>query len=128
MKFGFLVAATAALLAGCTAQPPVAPPAQSAAAIQQPQPGAERPGRLWNIEREQCAQLVGLPDDDRSHAAMFYYGYLAARAGIRIVDTAQLEGRIANAMEECAAHPASPIAQSFRSALVPQRTAARARP
>ncbi|MBL8837218.1 MAG: hypothetical protein JNL66_13280 [Alphaproteobacteria bacterium] len=126
MKFRILVAAIAAALAGC-AQQPGQPAPRSAAAVQQAEVAPDRPGRLWNIEQEDCAHLVGLSDDDRSHAAMFYYGYLAARAGIRVVDTAQLERRIANAMAECAARPAMPIAQSFRAALVPQRVATRPR-
>jgi hypothetical protein len=58
---------------------------------------------------------------------MFYYGYVAARAGIRVIDGAQVEARIARAVEECAAQPAATIPDAFRRALVPQRRPSPAR-
>jgi len=109
-----LLVLIAAAASACTNQPAPAPPAQAAAE-------QARPGRMWNIERETCAQLLAVSDDDRMAVAMFYYGHVAARAGIRVIDGAQVEARIARAMAQCEANPALPIVQAFQRALVARR-------
>ncbi|MGC2201117.1 MAG: hypothetical protein WA633_13360 [Stellaceae bacterium] len=93
----------ACCLAAC-AQPP-APPQQAALPPPPPAPPPEgarppaprvtseaqiAPGR-WDVERVRCSDLLGAADDDRAAAAMFHYGYLAARAGIRVIDVSQIE-------------------------------------
>jgi hypothetical protein len=67
------------------------PAASSAPAIPLPAPSEAQvaPG-IWNVDRVRCADLLGASDDDRSAAVMFYYGYLAARAGIHIIDVSQI--------------------------------------
>ena len=120
-------------LAAC-AQPPApqqqaAPPPVPAA----PQPGAAapptprvtseaqiEPGR-WDVERVRCSDLLGAADDDRAAAAMFYYGYLAAKAGIHIIDVSQIDGNIKKVMDRCAAAPNITVPQAFRQALVHHR-------
>ena len=52
-----------------------------------------------------CSDLLGAADDDRAAAAMFYYGYLAAKAGIRVIDVSQIDGNIKKVMDRCAAAP-----------------------
>jgi hypothetical protein len=94
-----------------TAAPPAAPAAQSA-----PSEAQIAPGR-WNVERVRCADLLGASDDDRAAAAMFYYGYLAAKAGIHIIDVSQIEGNIEKVMQQCAAAPQMTVPQAFRQAL-----------
>ena len=117
-----LVVLIAAATAACASQPtPTAPPARQAAATAEP----PRPSRLWNVERETCAELLAASDEDRTAVATFYYGHVAARANIRVIDAAQVEARVRRAMDECAASPASPIAQAFHRALVPRRPAQR---
>ena len=119
----------AGLLAAC-AQVPTAP--QEAAA---PQPAASSapatpppatppvpsetqvaPG-IWNVDRVRCADLLGASDDDRSAAVMFYYGYLAARAGIHIIDVSQIDGNVHKVMDQCAAAPNMTVPQAFGQAL-----------
>jgi hypothetical protein len=56
-------------------------------------------------------------DDDRAAAAMFYYGYLAAKAGIHIIDISQIDGNIGKVMNRCAASPDLTVPQAFRRAL-----------
>jgi len=51
------------------------------------------PGR-WDVDRVRCSDLLGAADEDREVAAMFYYGYLAAKAGIHVIDVNQIEGNV----------------------------------
>jgi hypothetical protein len=47
---------------------------------------------------------------------MFYYGYLAAKAGIHIIDVSQIDENIAKVMRQCAAAPNLIVPQAFRGA------------
>ena len=89
------------------AEPPAPPPAPSEAQI--------APG-VWQVERVRCSDLLGAADDDRAAAAMFYYGYLAAKAGIHVIDVGKV-------MKQCAATPNITVPQAFREALRPRRSA-----
>jgi hypothetical protein len=88
------------------------------------------PGR-WNVERVRCSDLLEASDEDRASAAMFYYGYLAAKAGIHIIDVGRIDGNIAKVMRQCAATPDLTVPQAFREALRPSSAhgwSGRARP
>jgi len=91
---------------------PAAPPPPAAA----PSDAQIAPGR-WDVDRVRCSDLLGASDDDRAAAAMFYYGYLAARAGIRVIDVSQIDGNIHKVMDQCAAAPNLTVPQAFRQAL-----------
>lgn len=90
------------------AAPPPAPRVTSEAQI--------APGR-WDVVRVRCSDLLGASDDDRAAAVMFYYGYLAAKAGIRIIDVNQIDGNVRKVMDRCAAAPNITVPQAFRQAL-----------
>ncbi len=77
------------------------------------------PGR-WNVERVRCSDLLEASDADRAAAAMFYYGYLAAKAGIHIIDVGRIDGIVAKVMRQCAATPSATVPQAFRVALRPR--------
>jgi HdeA/HdeB family len=64
-----------------------------------------------------CSDLLGAADDDRAAAAMFYYGYLAAKAGIHVIDVSQIDGNVKKVMDRCAAAPNITVPQAFRQAL-----------
>jgi hypothetical protein len=124
----------AASLAACAGQPNPAPPAAapappppapmaaappSGAQVASAPSGAQvAPGR-WNVERVRCSDLLEASDEDRASAAMFYYGYLAAKAGIHIIDVGRIGGNIAKVMRQCAATPNLTVPQAFREALRP---------
>ena len=97
-----------------TPAPPVPPPAPSEAQI--------APGR-WDVERVRCSDLLGASDDDRAAAAMFYYGYLAAKAGIHVIDVGKIDENVGKVMKQCAATPNLTVPQAFRQALRPRRSA-----
>ena len=109
---------------GACAQPP-APSSQQAAtppeAAPPPPPRVTSeaqiaPGR-WVVDQVRCSDLLGATDDDREAAAMFYYGYLAAKAGIHVIDVNQIDGNVRKVMDRCAAAPNITVPQAFRQAL-----------
>jgi len=127
MKNRFVAVLLVCALAAC-AQPP-APQQQAAPAPAAPPPEAPAPppprvtseaqiapGR-WDVDRVRCSDLLGAADDDRAAAAMFYYGYLAAKAGIRVIDVSQIDGNVRKVMDRCAAAPNETVPQAFRQAL-----------
>ena len=52
---------------------------------------------------------------------MLYFGYLAAKAGIHVVDVSHVSDNIAKIMQLCKAEPGLTVPQAFRQALRPQR-------
>jgi HdeA/HdeB family len=124
------VAAILTCCLGACAQPPapqqqtmpspaaVAPPPETAASLA-PRVTSEAqiaPGR-WDVSRVRCSDLLGAADDDREAAIMFYYGYLAARAGIRVIDVSQIDANVRKVMDRCAAAPNITVPQAFREEL-----------
>jgi hypothetical protein len=73
--------------------------------------------RRWDVERVRCSDLLGAADEDREAVAMFYYGYLAAKAGIRLIDVNQIDGNVRKVMDRCVAAPNITVPQAFRQAL-----------
>ena len=124
-----LVAALGGLLvAACTQQSsppaptasvPPPPPAQTAAAVPAPATSAAQvaPGR-WDVERVRCSDVLGASDDDRAASMMFYYGYLAAKANLHVIDVTKIEGNVHKVMDQCAATPAMTVPHAFRTALL----------
>jgi hypothetical protein len=100
------------------------PPAASPAPPPSTPPPSEAqiaPG-LWEVERVRCSDLLGAADDDRAAAAMFYYGYLAAKAGIHVIDVGKIDDNVGKVMRQCAATPNITVPQAFREALQPRRS------
>src|ERR1700724_3237354 len=102
------------------AQTSAAPPPAAAPAAPNPAPSPSEaqiaPGR-WDVDRVRCSDLLGAADDDRPAAAMFYYGYLAAKAGIHVIDVSQIDSNVKKVMDRCAAAPNETVPQAFRQAL-----------
>jgi hypothetical protein len=121
-----LAAASAALLcvAACAQQPsqPAAPaaaaPPPAPAATAPPPPSAAQvaPGK-WDVAKVRCSDLLRASDEDRASAAMFYYGYLAARAGIRVIDVSRISDNIHKVMVQCGTTPNMTVTQAFQTAL-----------
>src|SRR5262244_590907 len=100
------------------ATPPPATPPQAA-----PPPSSRvtseaqiAPGR-WVVDQVRCSDLLGAADEDRETAAMLYYGYLAAKSGIRVIDVNEIDGNVRRVMDRCAATPDITVPQAFRQAL-----------
>ena len=114
----------ACCLAACAQPPATQQAAAPAAPVPEPAPAPQpatseaqvAPGR-WDVERVRCSDLLGAADDDRAAAAMFYYGYLAAKAGIHVIDVSQIDGNVKKVMDRCAAAPNITVPLAFRQAL-----------
>ena len=96
---------------------PTAPPPEATSNPPRVTSDAQVAPKRWDVERARCSDLLGATDDDRAAAAMFYYGYLAAKAGIHIIDVSQIDGNIKKVMDRCAAAPNETVPQAFRQAL-----------
>lgn len=106
--------------AATTAPPPAMSASSAAPAAAAPSaPVKQRP---WDVARARCSALLGASDDDRVAAVMFYYGYLAAQAHIRVINVANIQGNIAKVMQQCEATPDMTIPHAFRAALRPSRS------
>jgi hypothetical protein len=127
MKPRFVAALSVLWLASCApqAEQPVqtatAPPPAAVAEPSAPSEAQIAPG-LWEVEQVRCSDLLGAADDDRAAAAMFYYGYLAAKAGIHVIDVGKIDGNVGKVMKQCAATPNITVPQAFREALGPRRS------
>jgi hypothetical protein len=103
----------------------VAPPP---AIVPEPPPSKPPPSEaqiapgIWEVEHVRCSDLLGAADDDRAAAAMFYYGYLAAKAGIHVINVDQIDGNVGKVMRRCAATPDITVPQAFREALRPRHS------
>jgi len=84
-------------------------------------PAGQVAPRVWDVERVQCSSLLGAADDDRASAAMFYYGYLAARARIRVIDANKISDNIAKVIKQCEATPNATVTRAFRTALAKRK-------
>ena len=125
-------ALVALALAACAPQSPpqpqisAAPPQAAAPEAPNPPPSASEaqvaPGR-WDVDRVRCSDLLGAADDDRAAAAMFYYGFLAAKAGIHVIDVAKIDENVGKVMKQCVATPNLTVPLAFRQVLCPRRSA-----
>src|ERR1700726_740572 len=107
------------------AQTSAAPPPAAAPAAPNPAPSPSEaqiaPGR-WDVDRVRCSDLLGAADDDRAAAAMFYYGYLAARTRIHVIAVSRIDANIAKVMNVCADAPNITITSAFYRALRSSRS------
>ncbi len=100
------------------AAPPVPAPAPAAAVAPAPSDAQVAP-RRWDVDRARCSDLLAASDDDRASAMMFYYGYLAAKAGIHVIDVGHISDNLAKVTQRCEATPNLTVPQAFRLALRP---------
>jgi hypothetical protein len=68
-----------------------------------------RPGTLLRPARRRGRRPGGRRD--------VYYGYLAAKAGIHVIDVSQIDGNVRKVMDRCAAAPSITVPRAFRQAL-----------
>ena len=115
-----LVAVSSWLLWACVPQqPPPAPqPPPAVAAVAQPPASPRAPGKgpFWDVRKVRCADLLNAADEDRDAAAMFYYGYLAARSGIHVIDVSMIDANIHRVMEQCSKTPDLTVVQAYTRA------------
>ena len=131
MNARFVPVLLALWLAACapqTQQPVQTPVAPPPAIVREPPPSTPPPSEaqiapgIWEVEHVRCSDLLGAADDDRAAAAMFYYGYLAAKAGIHVINVDKIDSNVGKVMRQCAATPDITVPQAFREALRPRHS------
>jgi len=107
--------------AAAQAQPTAPPAAPPAAATAPGASDAKIAPKKWNVERVRCSDLLAASDDDRASAVMFYYGYLAAKANIHVIDVSKIEDNVNKVMKQCSSTPQTTVHDAFRQALGPRK-------
>jgi hypothetical protein len=90
--------------------PPPAPPVPTAADDTMSQ------HHVVTIRAVNCQALLGLAEDDRASASMFYIGYTANRRKQAKIDVAEVSGLEAAALSYCTQYPNWPAATAFNKA------------
>jgi len=116
------------LLFACVQAPPpeaVAPPPPAPAPAPPPAAAAPPPGPLAEAIREErivdirgagCEAFLGLDQDDRIMAAMFYIGYHASRFGSRTINVGRIPNIARTALSYCQDNPNRTVAEAFARA------------
>ena len=73
------------------------------------------PAGHWNVSQAGCRAILSESDDDRAAIGMFYYGYLAAKLNLNVIDTPRIEGDLRHVFETCRVHPDMTIVAAFRT-------------
>lgn len=121
-----VVLLSGSLLACVQAQPPAAtvaapppPPAPAAtpvaAAVAAPVPAGNR---YVTIRTARCSTLLGLPEDDRAAASLFYIGYQASRLGARSINVNAIPDAESEAFNYCQTFPNRTVAEAFAKAFL----------
>jgi hypothetical protein len=104
--------------AATVAAPPPAPapaPTQVAAAVAAPVPAGNR---YVTIRSARCSTLLGLPEDDRAAASLFYIGYQASRLGARSINVNAIPDAESEAFNYCQTFPNRTVAEAFAKAFL----------
>ena len=119
-----VVVLSGSLLACVQAQPPAAtvaapPPAVAPAPPQAAVPVAAPAGnRYVTIRSARCQTLLGLPEDDRAAASLFYIGYQAARLRARSINVNAIPDAESEALNYCQTFPNRTVAEAFAKAFL----------
>ncbi|MEE4384690.1 MAG: HdeA/HdeB family chaperone [Pseudomonadales bacterium] len=76
----------------------------------------EAPERA-DVTATTCAELAEGTELDRAFSLLFYYGYLAGREGITVIDPDAVPGHLEAVRDFCNANPDSSVIDAFVSAL-----------
>src|SRR3569833_2461797 len=73
------------------------------------------PAGHWNVAQAGCRAILSEPDDDRAAIGMFYYGYLAAKLNLNVIDTSRIEVNLHQKNKTSRDHPDMTIVAAFRT-------------
>jgi hypothetical protein len=73
------------------------------------------PTGRWNVAQAGCRAILRESDDDRAIIGMFYYGYLAAKLNLNVINTSRIEGDLRHVFETCGDHPNMTIVAAFKT-------------
>ena len=93
---------------------PAPAPTRVAAAMPEAAPAGDR---YVTIRSARCATLLGLPEDDRAAASLFYIGYQASRLGARSINANAIPATESEALNYCRTFPNRTVAEAFAKAI-----------
>jgi hypothetical protein len=64
-----------------------------------------------------CAELAMGTELDRAFALIFYYGFLAGREGVTVIDASAVSGHLEAVRDYCNTSPESTVISAFVAAL-----------
>ena len=73
------------------------------------------PAGHWDVAQAGCRAILAESDDDRAAIGMFYYGYLAAKLNLNLINTSRIEGDLGHVFETCRDHPEMTIVAAFKT-------------
>ena len=100
-----------------TANPPLVAPPAGTPAVPPPPAFQIGPGPTWQVRGMTCRQLLDASPRDRDAATLFYYGYLAGRTKMDVIDTNRMNADLRRVMDECASNPSQTIPNAFEQKL-----------
>jgi hypothetical protein len=105
--------------ASVAAPPPAAVPAPAPTQVAAAMPEAAPAGDCYvTIRSARCATLLGLPEDDRAAASLFYIGYQASRLGARSIHVNAIPATESEALNYCRTFPNRTVAEAFAKAFL----------
>ena len=63
------------------------------------------PAGHWDVAQAGCRAILAESDDDRAAIGMFYYGYLAAKLNLNVINTSRIEGDLRHVFETVGTTP-----------------------
>jgi hypothetical protein len=73
------------------------------------------PTGRWDVAQAGCRAILRESDDDRAIIGMFYYGYLAAKLNLNVINTSRIEGDLRHVFDTCRNHPDMTIVAAFKT-------------
>jgi hypothetical protein len=72
---------------------------------------------MMDVTAATCGQMAEATEMDRAFSLMFYYGYLAGREGIAVIDGSAVSGHLEQVRDFCNANPEATVIEAFVEAL-----------
>lgn len=72
---------------------------------------------MMDVTAATCGQLAEATEMDRAFSLMFYYGYLAGREDIAVIDGSAVAGHLEQVRDFCNANPEATVIEAFVEAL-----------
>jgi hypothetical protein len=70
-----------------------------------------------DVTKLTCSDLALASEEDRAFALMFYYGYLAGRSNVTVIDNSLVADHLLQVRDYCGSNPESTVVDAFAAAL-----------
>lgn len=70
-----------------------------------------------DVTQVSCSDLALATEENRAFALMFYYGYLAGRSNVTVIDNSLVADHLLQVRDYCLSNPESTVVDAFVAAL-----------